>query len=97
MNPAKAFSRLAWRLVAVNGGGSVTRSAQALHDLVGAMLGAAEHEGTGHVVVFENVDQHLELVGLIDVDDALVHAVHRGGNGGHFNAHGVGEQAACEI
>ena len=58
------------------------------------MLGAGEDQGAGHVVVLEQLGQQLELVGRIDMDDALVDALDGGGDGRHFDAHRIGQQAA---
>ena len=78
---------LALRLVAVDRVAGDARGAQALHDLVGAVLGLGEHHGALHRIFAQQVRQQIHLARTLDGVQALVDALH--GAGGrrhrHFN------------
>ena len=69
---------------------------EALGHLVGTVLGAGEDEGAGHLRIGEKIGQHFRLVGLRHVDQALFDTLDGRGNGGHFDARRVFQQAVGE-
>ncbi len=71
---------LVLRFIAVNCFGADASSDQATHDLVGAMLGSCEDQGTVNRFSPQHVDQDCRLCGTIDANDALLDAFNgRGG------------------
>ncbi len=96
------------RLVAVDRFGGVTGFLQAAYDLVGAVLGAGEHQHAIGLFGLEQLDEQRRLRGLVGEDDALLDTVdgrglrrdrhaggiaqHRIGEPGDFLRHGGREE-----
>ncbi len=73
-------------------GGLIVLAGEELHHLVGTMLGAREDEGAGDLGVAQEVHKELHLVGGIDVDHRLRHALGSGCNRGDLDAHRIAQQ-----
>src|SRR6516225_9757938 len=65
---------LVLRFVAVNCFGADTSPDQATHDLIGAVLGPCEDQGTVDRFPPQYVDQHFRFSGPIDTNNALIDA-----------------------
>ena len=75
---AKRFQRprpCGLTLVAVNGIGRDADLAQLLGKAVRTVLGSGEHDATGDHLAFEQIDEQLTLVGLLDEGHVLLDAV----------------------
>ncbi len=77
------------RLVAMNGVGADAGPFQALHHLVGAVLGAGKHQRAVDRFLLEELRQDRGLGRMIDLDDALDDALHRRGHRRHRHAGGI--------
>ena len=80
--------------VAVDGGGPDPLALELLDQAVGAPLGPDEDEDLGRPLA--DGGGHLDLVHLVDPEEAVLHEVDGDPGRGHFVADGVGQVAADE-
>ena len=71
--------------------------ASALHDLVGAMLGAGEDQRAVDRLLLQELSQHARLGREIDLDDALGDALDGGGYRRHRHAGGIAQHRFGEL
>ena len=70
---------------------------QVAHHLVGAVLGAREHQGGVHLGTVEDVYEEIALGALADKQHALVDRFCRTAHAGHFDPDGVGENGFGQL
>ena len=80
------------RFVAVNGRGVDVRAQQAFHHFIRAVFGAGEHNDLVHVVFFDQVDEQVVLVFLVDEHDFLGDALDRRFAGINGDLHRIMQQ-----
>ena len=92
----RAFA-LILRFVAVDRLGGEAGLEERAHDLVGAALGAGEHEGALDRRLSQDFHQQRRLAGAIDMDRLLHDAFHGGGGGSDRDADRVVQHLVCQL
>ena len=80
----------------MDGGGRHAVLLKVFHHLVGAMLGAGEHEGAALGNVAEQIEQHAALLRGFAEDHRLLDLLHRGGGRRHRHMHGIAQHRRRE-
>ena len=70
---------------------------EALHHLVGAVLGAGEHQRAVDRLLLQELGEEGRLGGEVDLDDALGDALDRGGRRRHRHAGGIAQHRLGEV
>ena len=84
-------------LIAMDGIGRQTIGFEVLHNLIRAMLGAAEHQRPAHAWRPQQLGQHRPLATGFEVDNPLLHPLRRRRHRGHFHPGRVGQHFAGQL